>query len=90
MNAQRDALRPWVYGREGVILKIIPRDALLPVLPMTNFIIFNEKFVFIELTSRGVRIFSEDEVSEYRILFRLLEDLAVSGEKAERLISLED
>lgn len=87
MAAQLDRLLAVaVSGPPSLDFRIIPSGALVPVSPMTGFVIFDDHLVVVETLTGEARFSGPDEVKAYREAFELLYEAGVGGREAGALI----
>jgi len=73
-------------GLPSLDLGIIPATAIVPVYPMSGFVIFDSDLVVVETIGGEDSISDPDEVTRYVEWFRLLHQAAVHGRQAAGLI----
>ena len=73
-------------GLASLDLGIIPAATVVPVYPMSGFVIFDNDLVVVETIGGEDSISDPDEVSRYVEWFQLLHGAAVRGREAARLI----
>ena len=86
MKTQQQHLRAILEGTSNVDLRIIPSASPISRLVMNNFSVYDRQFVAVETLTRGVNIWSSDEVSAYVDAFLELQSTAVMGKDAVRLL----
>jgi transcriptional regulator with XRE-family HTH domain len=86
MAKQRRYIIPWLYGKNGHHLKILPVDKKIEISPMSSFSIYDRRYVSIETYTRGINIWADTEIREYCRIFDSLYHLAVGGEEAESIL----
>jgi transcriptional regulator with XRE-family HTH domain len=75
-----------VDGIPGLEFGIIPFGRVLPVTPMTGFLIFDESHVTIESAAGPTDLTGEEWVGRYLGWFGLLRDISVHGDDAAALV----
>ena len=87
MAAQLDRLLAITAGSlPSLDFRIIPSGALVPVFPMSGFVIFDDHLVSVETLTGEQRLSDPDEVKAYREAFELLYEAGVGGRQAGALI----
>jgi transcriptional regulator with XRE-family HTH domain len=87
MAAQLDRLLSVTAGGlPSLDFRIIPFGALVPVFPMSGFVIFDDHLVSVETLTGEQRLSDPDEVKAYREAFGLLHEAGVGGRGASALI----
>lgn len=85
MRAQLDRLLA-VGGAPSLELGIIPAGRVLPVAPLTGFVIFDDALVTIESAAGPTDLAGPDEIARFLSWFDLLEAAAVYGDQAAALV----
>jgi transcriptional regulator with XRE-family HTH domain len=87
MAAQLDRLLAVVTGGlPSLDFRVIPFGALVPVFPMSGFVIFDDHLVSIETLTGEQRLSDPDEVKAYREAFGMLYEAGVGGREAGAII----
>ncbi|MFD9445904.1 helix-turn-helix domain-containing protein [Streptomyces sp. NPDC060006] len=86
MAGQLDRLAG-VFGMSTVTLGIVPLNAALTVVPTHGFWIFDDRLVMAETIGAELRLTDRAETALYRTVWDELEQAAVSGARAHRLIA---
>jgi transcriptional regulator with XRE-family HTH domain len=85
MRGQLDRMLA-IQGLPALSLGIIPTATLLPVYPLSGFVVFDQNLVVIETLGGEDQISDTEEVEKYVEWFRLLDEAAVHGREAAALI----
>jgi transcriptional regulator with XRE-family HTH domain len=86
MIGQMDRLTEVIASRPNVHLGIIPQSRAATVFPMTGFWLYDRRMVIVGTRAGTSFLADERDVAEYSKLFGELEELAVYGEDALRVI----
>ncbi|MFE7332835.1 helix-turn-helix domain-containing protein [Streptomyces sp. NPDC057565] len=86
MAGQLDRLAG-VHGMSTVSLGVVPFGAELTVVPTHGFWIFDEQLVMVETIGAELRLTDTAEIELYRTVWCELQDVAVFGREAHRLIA---
>ncbi|WP_229907605.1 helix-turn-helix domain-containing protein [Amycolatopsis oliviviridis] len=73
-------------GLRTVDLRILPFDKATPIAPLHGFRIFDTEFVVVETFTGRHQLLDPDEIGLYERMFQRLQEEAVAGEEAARLI----
>ncbi|MGW3105289.1 helix-turn-helix domain-containing protein [Streptomyces sp. NPDC001100] len=85
MAGQLDRLTG-VFGMSSVHLGIVPLGADLTVVPTHGFWLFDDRLVMVETIGAELRLTDRAEVDLYRTVWNELEQAAVTGPQAHRVI----
>lgn len=72
-------------GYPGVEIGVIPFTAMMPVFPLTNFLLYDDH-VLIESITAQQRLDAPDDVAAYESYFAQLREAAVTGRELENLL----
>lgn len=73
-------------GLPSLDLGVIPSSSLVPVIPLSGFVVFDDQLVVIETLAGDLRVNDPAEVARYAGWFDLLSKSAVRGREAAHLI----